>query len=253
MSVRRFPSLLALTVTLLYVFPHPDDESFCPGPAIARQAREGHAVHLLTLTQGGATTQRHAYGYTVEEMGAIRARETRDAAATLGCTSATVLDFPDGGLANLDPRDLEAAVRAALDRVQPDVLVTYAAHGNSGHLDHLVTHAVVKRVFCERREDGGRPRRLALFTLIDDEIIRPPSHLRGSPREDIGAIVTFTDADRRRGEDALRCYETFQAVVAQHDPLKQVANGVPFALFQEEPDVVLDDLTVELAISAVAA
>ncbi|MEM8600085.1 MAG: PIG-L family deacetylase, partial [Bacteroidota bacterium] len=38
-------------MTLLYVFPHPDDESFCPGPAMARQAREGHAVHLLTLTR----------------------------------------------------------------------------------------------------------------------------------------------------------------------------------------------------------
>ncbi|MEM8602179.1 MAG: PIG-L family deacetylase [Bacteroidota bacterium] len=252
MSVRRFLSLLALTVTLLYVFPHPDDESFCPGPAIARQAREGHAVHLLTLTQGGATTQRHAYGYSVAEMGAVRARETRDAAATLGCTSATVLDFPDGGLADLDPRDLEAAIHDAIDRVRPDILVTYAAHGNSGHLDHLVAHAVVKRVFCERRGEDG-PQRLALFTLIDDEIIRPPSHLRGSPREDIGAIVPFTDADRQRGEEALRCYETFQVVVEQHDPLKQVANGVPFVLFQEEHSEVLGDLTAELAISAVVA
>ncbi|MEM6782174.1 MAG: PIG-L family deacetylase [Bacteroidota bacterium] len=233
-------------MTLLYIFPHPDDESFCPGPAMARQAREGHAVHLLTLTRGGATKQRHTYGYSVAEMGAIRERETLAAADALGCTSAAVLDFPDGGLADLDPRDLEAAVRDAIQRVRPDILVTYAAYGNSGHPDHLVTHAVVKRVFCELRGQPGAPQRLALFTLIEGEIVRPPDHLRGVPRAGIGAIVTFTNADRQRGNEALRCYETFQSVVDEHDPLKQVAGGVPFVLFQETVEGVLDDLTAGL-------
>ncbi|MEL7361175.1 MAG: PIG-L family deacetylase [Bacteroidota bacterium] len=233
-------------MTLLYVFPHPDDESFGPGPAMARHAREGHAVHLLTLTRGGATKQRHTYGYSVEEMGAIRERETLAAAEALGCTSATVLDFPDGGLADLDPRPLEAAIQDAVERVRPDVLVTYAAHGISGHPDHLVTHAVVKRVFCELRGRAGAPRRLALFTLIEGEIVRPPDHLQGVPRADVGAIVTFSDADRQRGDEALRCYETYQCVVDEHDPLKQVASGVPFVLFQEDPDRVLSNLTAGL-------
>ena len=53
-----FSPLALSQMTLLYVFPHPDDESFGPGPALARQVREGHAVHLLTLTKGGATKVR---------------------------------------------------------------------------------------------------------------------------------------------------------------------------------------------------
>jgi LmbE family N-acetylglucosaminyl deacetylase len=47
---------------VLYVFAHPDDESFGPARAMFKQRREGHEVHLLTLTRGGATKQRHKYG-----------------------------------------------------------------------------------------------------------------------------------------------------------------------------------------------
>jgi hypothetical protein len=32
---------------ILYVFPHPDDESFGPARAMAAQKRQGHAVYLL--------------------------------------------------------------------------------------------------------------------------------------------------------------------------------------------------------------
>jgi LmbE family N-acetylglucosaminyl deacetylase len=36
---------------ILYVFPHPDDESFGPAPAIAAQIRNANKVYLLTLTK----------------------------------------------------------------------------------------------------------------------------------------------------------------------------------------------------------
>lgn len=232
-------------MTLLYVFPHPDDESFGPGPAIARQTREGHAVHVLTLTKGEATKVRHDLGVSAEEMGRIRAEETACAVETLGGTL-SILDFPDGGLADLDPRELERVVEDEIARVRPDVVVTYAPHGNSVHPDHLVTHAVVKRAYCEARDRDGGPRRLALFTLIQGEIADNPVGLRGSPRDAIGAVVPFADADREAGEAALACYETYQSVVEAHQPLRQVADGVAFVLFQERYEAPLDSLTDDL-------
>ena len=54
---------------ILYVFAHPDDESFGPARAISKQRRQGHEVYLLTLTRGGATRLRHKFGYSVDEMG----------------------------------------------------------------------------------------------------------------------------------------------------------------------------------------
>lgn len=228
---------------LLYIFPHPDDESFGPAPAIARQVEAGHDVHLLTLTRGEATTQRLRYGYSREEMGAIRYREMQRVAQALRLTSLTVLDLPDLGLAEMCPCALEEQVRARIEQVRPDVVVTYPVHGISGHPDHLVTHAVVKRVYCRlRQEEAEYARRLAFFTLSPASEDRRPGHLRHSRERDIDAVVTFGAEHRARAEEALACYETYQEVVQAHDPLQVVADGVHFELFQEHHDPRLTDL-----------
>ena len=234
-------------MTLLYIFPHPDDESFGPAPAIARQVREGHDVHLLTLTKGGATDVRHDLDLSVEEMGEVREKETQCAADALGA-DLTVLDYPDGGLAALDPRDLEHVIERKIKAVLPDVVVTYAYHGNSGHPDHITTHAVVKRAYCAACDElaGRSPRRLAFFTLVEGEIHDAPGPLRGVPRDDLGAVVTFSDEDRQRAEQALGCYETYAEMVEAHQPLRQVADGVAFVLFKETHDEPLGSLTDDL-------
>ena len=231
-------------MTLLYVFPHPDDESFGPAPAIARQVREGHDVHLLTLTKGGATKKRHGLGLSVEEMGEVREKELACAAEALGA-ELTVLDYPDGGLADMDPRDLENVIEREIDLVRPDVVVTYVGHGNSLHPDHLATHAVVKRAYCQARDDlaARGPKRLALFTLVEGEFDHAPGHLRGTPPEAIGARVTFEPEDREAAETALACYETYQDVIEEHRPLESVRDGVGFVLFGETHDAPLDTLT----------
>ena len=234
-------------MTLLYIFPHPDDESFGPAPAIARQVREGHEVSLLTLTHGGATKVHHDLGLSVEEMGARRKEEMQCVAETLGL-DLTVLDYPDGGLQDLDPRDLENVIERKIKAVKPDVVVTYDYHGNSVHPDHVVTHAVVKRAYraaCDEMA-GRSPRRLAFFTLVEGEIADNPVGLQGTPRERIGAVVTFSDEDRQKAEDALACYETYAEVIEEHQPLRQVEGGVAFALFQEDHPAPLDSLTDDL-------
>ncbi len=235
-------------MTFLYVFPHPDDECFGPAPAIARQLREGHAVHVLTLTRGGATKQRHRLNLSVEEMGVVREEEMRCVEATLGLTSLQVLDMPDGGLADMDPRLIERSVARRIEEVRPDVLVTYAFHGNSGHPDHLVTHAVVKRAYCEARERGGAMRRLALFTLVEGEMAGAAEHLRGLPAHQIGARIGYSADDRALAGSALNCYATYAETIAAHDPLSIVdQSGVAFTIFCDPPtDPPLDDLTAGL-------
>ncbi len=221
----------------LYIFPHPDDECFGPAPGMARQLREGHEVHLLTLTRGGATKQRHRLGLTVGEMGEVRLAEMRRVEEVLGLTGMEVLDLPDSGLAEIDPRLIEDVVREAILELVPDVVVTYAVHGISGFRDHLVTHAVVKRVYCELRDEAPdrAPRRLALFTLAEEEEDAGdgPFTLRTSPPDLIDAGIAISRSDLAKGLEALACYETYREVIERADPLGRIGDTIWFELFEE--------------------
>jgi hypothetical protein len=227
---------------ILYVFPHPDDESFGPAPALSRQRRQGHEVHLLTLTKGGATRQRHTYGYSVEQMGDVREQEMHAVAAVLDLTTLTVLDLPDSGLKELDPRHIEHAVAREIERRAPDVVVTYAVHGVSGFHDHLVTHAVVKRVFCDLRDRLPALRRCAFFTLREEDTEGAYFPLSGSKLEEIDCAFPVEPADIANACRALDCYVTFQATIEKTGIKEHLKDEVVFELFQERHDPPLADL-----------
>lgn len=231
---------------ILYIFPHPDDESFGPAPAISAQLRDGHEVYLLTLTKGEATTQRHRLGVVKAEMGRIRFKEMQCVEKVLGLTGMTVLDHPDGELKNMDPIELEESIEKHIKEISPDIVVTYAVHGISGFHDHLVTHAVVKRAFCSLKREGRGPRRLAFYTRMGEVDRSGKFRLEASKDEEIGCVVQCSDEDMKRFEQALDCYETYQEVIEASNVRNQVTREVPFELFRESFNPNLDDLTADL-------
>lgn len=234
--------------TVLYVFPHPDDECFGPAPALTRQRREGHDVHLLTLTRGEATTQRERLGYSKEKMAQTRFEEMQDVAEVLNLSSLTVLEYPDGMLAELSPLMLEEEIASHIHETEPDVVVTYPVHGISGHPDHLVTHAIVKRVVCALQADGAaHPQRLAFFTLgPPPENADRPAHLRHSPSSLIDCILPVEQPDLDTAREALDCYATYRPVIEEHEPLRAVEDGVPFEFFGEDYAPPLSSLLDEI-------
>ncbi len=234
---------------ILYIFPHPDDESFGPAPAMARQLGQGHQVHLLTLTRGGATKERHRFGFSVEEMGRVRHREMLEVEKALGLSSLQVLDFPDSGLKEVDPLELEEAILESVGRIRPHVLVTYAVHGISGFHDHLVAHAVVKRVYCELRRGGGEPTpgRLALFTVSEAaDLGGGPHRLQASSEDEIDCRVIPSQGEMEVGRRALACYETYARVIEEARPLDRLGGEVCFEFFQEAYEPPLSELTDRL-------
>jgi LmbE family N-acetylglucosaminyl deacetylase len=232
---------------ILYIYPHPDDESFGPGQVMSHQRRQGHEVYLLTLTRGGATRQRHKYGYSVEEMGDVRYREMLDVARTLDLTEMTVLDLPDSGLKEMDPREIEKAVAGHIERVRPRVVATYAVHGISGFHDHLVSHAVVKRVFVELKEKAAYLKRLALVTIPEDAAKESKLFpLSGSTPEEIDCIVEVDDVDVQRCHDALDCYVTFQETIEKSGIKDKIGRQAAFEIFGEDHDPPLKDLFEKL-------
>jgi LmbE family N-acetylglucosaminyl deacetylase len=232
---------------ILYVFPHPDDESFGPAPAIAAQRRKGHEVYLFTLTKGEATKQRFRLGITKREMGEIRYQEMQCVEEVLELNGMTVFDLPDSGLKEMDPADIKEVIRKQVEKIQPDVLVTYAIHGISGFEDHLVSHAVVKSVYCDMRREGySYPKRLAFFTHYSEKEGEGKFKLTSSKQRDIDCWVEANEEDYQKFLSALDCYETYQEVIEDSNVKEEVGYRIPFEIFQEDFDPPLADLGDQL-------
>lgn len=229
---------------MLYVFPHPDDEAFGPSIAMSQQIRQGHEVFLLTLTKGGATKERHKFGYSITEMGSVREKELFASAEVIGLSGLRVCNYQDGGLKKLDPRVLEREVLESIDLWQPQILVSYAVHGISGHHDHLVCHAVVKMAYLTATAAKSSLMRLAFYTSPPPV---PGRHKRYfSTTDEIDCLVTGSETDREVFLNALACYATYRDRVEQAGITKARHKKVYFEFFAESFDNWLNDLTKSL-------
>ncbi|MDZ7692999.1 MAG: PIG-L family deacetylase [Balneolaceae bacterium] len=229
---------------ILYIFPHPDDESFGPAPAIAAQRRQGQEVYLLTLTRGEATKQRHRLGVGKEKMGEIRYKEMQCVEQVLDLSGMTVLDLPDSGLKEMNPIAIEKVIEEHIHQIKPDVVVTYAVHGVSGFEDHLVSHAVVKRAYCKLKKEGFEyPKRLAFYTHYSEEKVESKFDLKSSKLQEIDCWVESNDEDMDKFKAALDCYETYQEVIEESGVKQAVTGRVPFEFFEESVDPKATSLT----------
>jgi LmbE family N-acetylglucosaminyl deacetylase len=159
----------------------------------------------------------------------------------------TVMDLPDSGLKEMDPRDIESAINDHITHVKADVLVTYAVHGVSGFEDHLVQHAVVKRVYCDMRDKGhDYLKRLAFFTHYSEKEVESKFNLKSSKKEEIDCWVEVNDADMQKFRKALDCYETYQQVIEDSGVREAVGKQVPFEIFREDFNPPLGDITDQM-------
>lgn len=215
-----------------------------------RQLKQGHEVHLLTLTKGGATRQRHALGLSVEEMGEVRYKEMLAVEETLGLSSMEVLNLPDGGLKEMDPREIEKIISEYIRKIRPDILVSYPVHGISGFHDHLIMHYAAKRVFLQMQEEGAvYLKRLAFFTLPDSgapSMQNGEFRMKRSEPELIDCIIPLEPADIQAMVDSLACYETYKDTIEATGVVEEVGDKVHFEIFNEAFDPPLQDLADKL-------
>lgn len=123
--------------TILSVWAHPDDESYCCGGLMADAIRNGRRVVCISATRGelGSTDEsRWPPGLQLAE---VRTRELEQCLAILGITEHHWLDYPDGGCADVDDAEAVARIRAIADEVQPDSVLTFGPDGATWHPDHI--------------------------------------------------------------------------------------------------------------------
>lgn len=235
--------------TLLFVFAHPDDESYGVAGTIARYARQpGTRVAVATLTRGESSRHLETLGISPAELGRRRGDEVKAALRLLGCDEHYQYDYPDGGMRQVDPRAVEATVRDLVRRVRPDVLATFDITGISGHPDHNVVSASVTRVFVDERQERPRtaPRRLAYYGVRAEDIASWDRPIHVTKPENVHVVIDC------RAYLELREKALYSHVSVIGDIERDNANGglrreeECFTLYDETVDEPLDDLFANL-------
>ena len=134
--------------TVLALFAHPDDEAFRCGGTLALLAQRGHRVQVVTATRGEGGSCGTPPLCLPEELAAWRERELACSCAALGLDPPVLLDYRDGTLADVILAEAVGQVLATAHRLAPHALLTWPAHGLSGHPDHCAVSRWAEGVFA---------------------------------------------------------------------------------------------------------
>ena len=146
--------------TLLGVWAHPDDETYLTAGLMAQAVREGRRVVCVTATRGeeGSWDEER---WPTTEMGHIREGELMASLDVLGVSEHRWLDYYDGTCASVDHVEAVGKIRAIMQEVAPDTVLTFGPDGMTGHPDHKSVSTWTTDAFDDV---GGRGARLYYAT-----------------------------------------------------------------------------------------
>jgi LmbE family N-acetylglucosaminyl deacetylase len=140
--------------TLLYIFAHPDDESFSGAGTAMRYSVAGARTVLVTATLGERGKAGDPPVCPPGELGRFRERELREAAAVIGFDELHLLGFRDRELGEADPDAVRRPLVALIRRLRPSVVITFDPHGYNLHPDHMA----ISRFACDAVAVAGDAR-----------------------------------------------------------------------------------------------
>ncbi len=199
--------------TVLAVWAHPDDEITSAGMLARLAKEEGARVVLVYMSKGEAAK---GLGYTADQLAKLRPPEAQAAGRALGAARVVVLDYPDGGLTDVDATAAQAAIRRIIDEEKPSIVISFDEKvGFYGHPDHAQTGRWVRAVVDDGASEPDFPvKRLYQATLptsmielalklVDAFRTRyPKDPAQGLPAPDLAIRIPSQAASKRAVLDA---------------------------------------------------
>lgn len=169
---------------LLLIFAHPDDESSSVAGTTAKYTQRGVPVDLICATRGEKGTRLDV----PPDVDTATARETelRVAAGITGIRNIYLLGYMDGDLEKVDISEVANRVMNIMQKVQPEVVITFGPDGISGHPDHKAISKATTVAFEMLAESANGPRKLYYVTI-------PESAFAEMGNEDLDGIITRPD------------------------------------------------------------
>jgi LmbE family N-acetylglucosaminyl deacetylase len=196
---------------VLGIWAHPDDESYLAAGVMMRAREFGDRVVCVTATRGELGSTDPQVWPAGPELAKVRTAESEEAMRIFDVSEHHWLDYPDGGVADVDPGQAVERILVIAGDLQPDVITTFAPTGMTGHPDHqtvsrwadevarridpapLVLHAVHAQSLLDRY----LPQLLQLGIFMNDA-------LPDAAPDDQAITVQLSPAERERKLAALR-------------------------------------------------
>lgn len=171
-------------------------------------ARHGIQVQIITATRGEAGSCGEPPLCRVEELGGIREQELRCACAALGIVPPIFLDYFDGKLAEVNEKKAVARIIREIQKLKPQVLLTWPSDGLSGHPDHVIISRWTKQAYEAVSMATDTP--IALYHLALPQSVAKAlnlTHLHSIPDKEISLTVDVAEVWEQRMA-AIRCHRT---------------------------------------------
>ncbi len=161
---------------ILFVYPHPDDESVMAGGLIQVALSRGFQVTVLTLTEGNrGKIHINGRGRSVTE---IRREEMAEAMSVLKVSDWVMWKFEDGKLSKRN--NWRTRLRKFIEETKPGAVVTYDLSGVTGHPDHIALSLEILKLFREKRKIKllwtsfvGKFKKIMVGKKIGDYLVEP--------------------------------------------------------------------------------
>ena len=125
-----------MSLRLLLITAHPDDECFAFGGALALAADRAVETTVLCLTDGQAAKHR-GDSHSSQNLGQIRRAEFEASCKILGVTHAETLNYQDAQLEHEPLSKIAGDLVQRIRAIKPHVVLTFGADGAANtHPDH---------------------------------------------------------------------------------------------------------------------
>jgi LmbE family N-acetylglucosaminyl deacetylase len=200
---------------VLLVYPHPDDETLSCGGLVYRLKQNNAKVTLLTLTKGEAYSHNPS-----NEIKIRRSNELLKAVEFLKIDELIHLDLGDGKLFE-NRNETDASIRQVVDKLQPDLIITFDPSGMYGHPDHVLGCEVVTEICKEKKINlwyNTLPKKLLSKINVPEDI---PIHDKFHERQTLPTFrVNVGIVGILRKVKAIYCHESQLPNMKKNLPLK---------------------------------
>lgn len=206
--------------TALFVYAHPDDETFGAAGTICLLRATGWRVVLACATLGDKGKCGDPPVCTPAELPAVREAELAEAARLLDISAVHLLGYKDKELAAAPPDDIRRALVAIVRAEKPSLVFTFDPNGFNVHPDHVAISRFTADAVSAAADERWYPE-LGLSHVVPELLwstrLEPWEEVSTSVQTHAGVDIVL-DVSRwwQTKEAALRAHRTQHLSVEHH-------------------------------------